>query len=371
MRTPLDVAERGVRAFDRFQGQHRVPAQAVGTIRKYADDRASALAGLLTFQVFLGMLPLLVVALTVFGRILKSSDRIRQSVLDSTLVQFPVIGSRIEQNVSALGVKGPWIWISIAGLLWTATGIYNGFQLALNQVWNVAGVERQGFISRLVRSLLLFVLVFAAAIGTSFLRDFYNPLGSGVVSQAISLVAGSLLAALLLLGVFRVVVAPAIASVHLILAAAVAGVAWQGIQRLGSWLILDRLSQAEDLYGAIGFVVVALFWINLLARSAIFANEVAVVQSRRLWPRRIAQPPLSEADCEVLVRLLSNELRRPEQTLTVDFDGKQLDDSFLAERGRRCNDEGRDCTPGLPTRWVLKGRSESDTADISRAKTSG
>ncbi len=361
MSSPLDVAERGVRAFDEFQRQHRVLAQGVGTIRKYADDRASALAGLLTFQVFLGMLPLLVVALTVFGRILKSSDRIKESVLDSTLVQFPVIGSRIEENVSALGVKGPWIWISLAGLLWTATGIYNGFQLALNQVWNVAGVERQGFVSRLVRSLLLFVLVFAAAVGTSFLRDFYTPSSSGLVSQAISLVTGSLLAALLLFGVFRIVVAPAIASVQLILAAAVAGVAWQVIQRLGSWLILDRLSQAQDLYGAIGFVVVTLFWINLLARSAIFANEVAVVQARRLWPRRIAQPPLSEADCEVLVGLLSNELRRPEQTLTVDFDKEHLDKNFFAEREKRRRESDDDRASTAPTRWVLRGGAESDT----------
>ncbi|MGB6059826.1 MAG: YihY/virulence factor BrkB family protein, partial [Microthrixaceae bacterium] len=294
-------------------------------------------------------------------RILKSSDRIKESVLDSTIVQFPVIGSRIEENVSALGVKGPWIWISLAGLLWTATGIYNGFQLALNQVWNVAGVERQGFVSRLVRSLLLFVLVFAAAVGTSFLRDFYTPSSSGLVSQAISLVTGSLLAALLLFGVFRIVVAPAIASVQLILAAAVAGVAWQVIQRLGSWLILDRLSQAQDLYGAIGFVVVTLFWINLLARSAIFANEVAVVQARRLWPRRIAQPPLSEADCEVLVGLLSNELRRPEQTLTVDFDKEHLDKNFFAEREKRRRESDDDCASTAPTRWVLRGGAESDT----------
>lgn len=342
--------------------RYRLLAQPVGTIRKYADDRASAFAGLLTFQVFLGMLPLLVVALTVFGRLVRSSDRIKNAVLDSTLVQFPVIGDRLEQNISALGVKGWWIWVSLAGLLWTATGIYNGFQLALNQVWNVVGVERQGFVSRILRAALLFILVFAAAIGSSVLNDLHIFPGSGLIADAISLVIGSVLAGLLLFCVFRIVIAPAVSSLHLVPAAMVAGVAWEVIQRLGAWLISDRLSQAEDLYGAIGFVVVTLFWINLLARSAMFANEFAVVQTRALWPRRIAQPPLSEADCEVLVGLLTNEVRRPEQTVTIDFDEQNLDDDFGSARQNR---------GGGSRRWVIKGPSPQSDKNSSTDEGEG
>ena len=103
------------------------------------DDRGSALAGLVTFQVFLGLLPLLVVALTVFGGILEGSERLQEAVLDSTLVQFPVLGARIEDDLSALTVSGPILYLSILGLVWTSFGIYHSLQLALNQVWNVTG----------------------------------------------------------------------------------------------------------------------------------------------------------------------------------------------------------------------------------------
>ena len=103
------------------------------------------------------------------------------------------------------------------------------------------------------------------------------------------------------------------------LAPAVAGIFWESLQRLGSWIVSDRLLEAEDLYGAIGLVVVTLFWINLLARSLVLANEVAVVSRRRLWPRRIAQPPLSEADKRVLEALVLNERRRPELVIDVSF----------------------------------------------------
>lgn len=321
----IDLPERVVRWFDDVQQDHRILAQPVGTIRKYADDRGSALSGLVTFQVFLGMLPLLVVALTVFGSILENSDSLREAVVESTASQFPLIGDRLKEGVSGLVVSGPWLAVTLAGLLWTSTGIYNSFQYALNQVWNVEGVDRQGFVSRTLRALVLFVLVFAAAIGTFFLRQTelidWLP---GWASAAVTFVIGSIVAGVLLLAVFRISVAPAVHWRKLVPAAVVAGILWEALQWAGSWIVADRLSRAQTLYGAIGFVVVTLFWINLLARSAVFANELAVVGCRGLWPRRITQPPLTPADRRVLEDLVGNERRRPEQHVTVTFDRDRI-----------------------------------------------
>jgi YihY family inner membrane protein len=318
----LELAERGVRWFDDFQQDRWWLAHPIGVVRKYADDRGSALAGLVTFQVFLGLLPLLVVVLTVFGRILEGSEDLRAAVLESALGQFPLLGARLEEDVGALSVDGPWVAASIAGLLWTSTGIYNGLQLALNQVWNVRGIDRQGFLSRLVRALTLFVLVIGAAIGTSLLRGA-DPLGAdrlGWWQHHLSALAGALIAATLLLGVFRLVVSPEVPFVRLVPAALLAGFAWELLQRLGTWIVATRLAEAQDLYGGLGFVVVVLLWVNLLARSAVFANEWAVVSWEGLWPRRIAQPPLTEADRQVLEALVRNEQRRPEQHVAVWFD---------------------------------------------------
>lgn len=314
------AAERFVRRLDDLQRSHPWSALPLGVVRKYADDRGSALAGLLTFQVFLGMLPLLVVALTVLGVVLRSSQRLQDAVVDSTVAQFPVVGSRLTDDVGALSVDGWWVAVSVVGLLWTATGLYNSFQLAMNQVWNVEGVDRQGLVSRLVRAAALFVAVFAAAIGASMLREAFGPdLPPGAVGTVLDLVVALATSSLLLLGVLRLVTAPSVPTGHLVPAAVLSAVAWTALQRLGRWIVTDRLAEAEDLYGAIGFVVVVLFWINLLARSVVFATEAAVVHRRRLWPRRIAQPPLTDADRRVLVGLLSNERRRPEQVIDVRF----------------------------------------------------
>jgi YihY family inner membrane protein len=321
-----DVPERVVRWFDDHQQDRWWLAHPIGTVRKYADDRGSAFAGLVTFQVFLGMLPLLVVVLTVLGRVLGGSEELRDAALDSALGQFPVLGDRIEDDLGALSVDGWWVVASIAGLLWTSSGIYHGLQLALNQVWNVEGIHRQGFVSRHVRAVILFVLVLGAAIGSAFVdvTRFMNGLPPVVVSMLGALAAAAF-AAVLLLGVFRIVTAPIVPTACLVPAAVLAGLIWELLQKVGSWIVLDRLSQAGDLYGSIGFVVVVLFWINLLARSAIFANEWAVVSWRGLWPRRIAQPPLTEADRIVLAGLARNERRRPEEHIEVRFEEEAAD----------------------------------------------
>lgn len=323
-----NLPERAVRRFDDYQQQRWWLAHPVGVIRKYADDRGSSFAGLVTFQLFLGLLPLLVVVLTVLGNVLGGSERARRAALESTLGQLPVLGDRIREDVSALAVSGPWVAISVVGLLWTAAGIYHSIQLAQNQVWNVEGIHRQGWVSRHLRALLLFTLVIAAAIGTGFLRTEGGPMGWGpsVLAATASAMVSVVIAVLLLLGVLRLATSPVIPVRCLVPAAVLAGLVWELLQRVGAWLVLERLSRAEDLYGALGFVVVTLFWINLLARSVVFANEWAVVSQRRLWPRRIAQPPLTHADRAVLGALAHNERRRPEQHVEVTFDGDAGDD---------------------------------------------
>lgn len=316
-----EIPERGVRWFDDVQQTRWWLAHPIGTIRKYADDRSSALAGLVTFHLFLGLLPLLVVMLTVFARLAEGSDNIRDAILDSTLAQLPVLGSRLDDQLDALPGSNPWVVISVLGLLWTSTGIYNSLQLALNQVWNVRGVHRQGFVNRLVRSFALFVLVLVAGVGTvplrgdrpwGFLPDQLVPWIGLASSVVVSIVVLAL--------VFRIAVSSQVPARHLLPAAVLAGLLWQLIQRLGEWIVIRQLADAEDLYGSVGFVVVVLLWINLLARSALFANEWAVVSVRHLWPRRITQPPLTAADRDVLESLVRNEQRRPEQHIEVWFD---------------------------------------------------
>jgi hypothetical protein len=61
-------------------------------------------------------------------------------------------------------------------------------------------------------------------------------------------------------------------------------------------------------------------WLYLVAQLTLYAAEINVVRTRRLWPRSIIQPPLTSADQIVLRDIARAEERRPEQTVHVGFE---------------------------------------------------
>ena len=60
-------------------------------------------------------------------------------------------------------------------------------------------------------------------------------------------------------------------------------------------------------------------WLYLSAQLLLYAAEINVVLTRRLWPRSLLQPPLTEPDRRVLTALAETEERRPGETVEVRF----------------------------------------------------
>jgi hypothetical protein len=66
-------------------------------------------------------------------------------------------------------------------------------------------------------------------------------------------------------------------------------------------------------------VIVLLSWLYLGAQLFLYAAELNVVLVKRLWPRSLLPPPLTEADKRTLTDLARTEERRPEERVDVDF----------------------------------------------------
>ena len=73
------------------------------------------------------------------------------------------------------------------------------------------------------------------------------------------------------------------------------------------------------MYGFFATVLGLLSWLYLGSELTLYAAEVNVVLTRRLWPRSILQPPLTGPDQRALVDLAKQEERRPEQSIEVSF----------------------------------------------------
>jgi hypothetical protein len=72
-------------------------------------------------------------------------------------------------------------------------------------------------------------------------------------------------------------------------------------------------------YGFFAIALGLMSWLFLSAQVTLYAAEVNVVRARRLWPRSILQPPLTQADQRALTDLARQEERRPEQAINVEF----------------------------------------------------
>jgi hypothetical protein len=60
-------------------------------------------------------------------------------------------------------------------------------------------------------------------------------------------------------------------------------------------------------------------FLYLAAELTVYAAEVNVVRTRKLYPRSIAPPPLTAADELVLSAIAEQGERRPEQRVHVHF----------------------------------------------------
>ena len=69
------------------------------------------------------------------------------------------------------------------------------------------------------------------------------------------------------------------------LGAACAAIGLLALQALGGYLLTRELKSLDALYSTFAIPLGLLFWIYLQAQIIFYANEIAVVSSKKLWPR--------------------------------------------------------------------------------------
>jgi hypothetical protein len=105
----------------------------------------------------------------------------------------------------------------------------------------------------------------------------------------------------------------------------------------------------------------------------VYAAEINVVLARRLWPRSIVQPPLTEADRHsIALQALQNQ-RRTEEKVEVTFDDREPGAPVPAGTPRTPDE----VTPPARRRWRRRkastangahGREAADGAGAAESK---
>jgi YihY family inner membrane protein len=319
----MNPVEKAIRKLDATQQRYTPTAFVFGVVKKYGDDNGGVLASNLAYSAFLSLFPLLLILVTILGLIASVNPSFRTQVLNAVAGQVPLIGNQLTTNVQQLqrsSVIG--LIVGVIGLIWGASGLAQAGLFTMEQVWNLPGPARPGFVQRLGRAGLFLCLLGGGVIVTTGLAGLTTYLHNGLAFKLpIELVTAAFNAGMYL-GAFRALTPKGVPTRKLLPGAITGGICWTVLQVLGTYLVHHFL-HSDSVYGVFGTVLGLLAWIALAVQLTVYCAEINVVLARRLWPRSIVQPPLTEADrASMALQALQNQ-RRPEQHIEVTFDDRR------------------------------------------------
>jgi YihY family inner membrane protein len=326
----VNPIERVVRRVDGFQQTHRPLAIGFGVIKKFGDDRAGSLAALIAYYGFLAIFPLLLVLTTVLGFAMERNRALNRSVLRSALRDFPIVGQQLGQAIHPLQGNALALAGGIVGLIWGSLGVTQAGQLAMAEVWNVPGVDRPPFVTRLLRGFCLLGVFGVGLVATTLIASL-AAFGGGLPVKAAGVALSVALNVGLFVLAFRVLTVRDVPTRSLVPGAILGGICWSLLQVLGVYLVGHQLRHASQVYGYFASVLGLVSWLFLGAQLTLYAAEANVVWARRLWPRSIVQPPLTDADKRAFDDIALQGERRPEQSVESNWE----DDPNPAKRRGR------------------------------------
>jgi YihY family inner membrane protein len=331
----VNPVERMLRKADGAQQKHQPFAFVFGVVKKYGDDNGGVLVANLAHTAFVTFFPLLLVLVTVLGLVAAGDPGFRQDAINAVASQVPLIGHELTGNVHQMQKSSLiGLIVGMATLVWGTTGLAQSGLFTMEQVWNLPGPARPGFLPRLGRSLLFLVLLGLVVIATSLLAGL-STYGHHALSFVlfIEAVEATVNAGMYFVG-FRILTPKGVPARDLAPGAVAGGICWTALQVAGAYLLHHYL-HSDSVYGVFATVLGLVAWLYLAAQVTVYCAEINVVLARRLWPRSIIQPPLTEADRASLAAQALQNQRRQEQQVTVTFDDR--------EPG-----ENHDTTPQIP-----------------------
>jgi uncharacterized BrkB/YihY/UPF0761 family membrane protein len=314
----MDLPRKVMGAVDGFQRRYRWVGVPYAVQKKFGDDNANLVAVALAWYGFTAIFPLLLVVVTVFGFIGKASIG---TGLVNTLHEFPVIGASFNPASStSLHGSTAGLVVGLLGLIYGAQGVTQTAQLAMATVWNIPQDERTGFLPRLGRSLAGLITIGGAFLINAFVSGYLTG-GTSNYAIRIPIIAGLLVInAALYFATFALLTAKVIGPRGLLPGAVLGAVVFTALITVGAGLVTHQLKHSSETYGTFSTVIGIVAFLLILAKLSLYAAELNPVLSRNLYPRALplgGEP--TEADLQVLSRLVHQEKRREDQAIGVGF----------------------------------------------------
>jgi len=308
-----------LQALDHRQQRSRRLGFVAAVIKKFGDDQAGHLAALIAYYGFVSLFPLLLVFVTILGFVLEGDPDLQKQILDGTLGQFPLISDQL--TLHSLSGSTAALVIGLVASLLAGLGITSATQNAFNRIWDVPFRDRPNFFSTRLRGLATLAILGTLWIVSTVIAGFVGSSSHDAQAVVGAVAVAFVLNIALFMTAFKLLTTIEIAWRDLFPGVIVASVFWQLLQHLGGYYVDHTLKRTGPLYGVFALVLGLLAWLYLGAQLTMFAAEINVVRTRRLWPRSFFSAPLLEADQRALRASAEVEERVQQENIEVNFDG--------------------------------------------------
>jgi YihY family inner membrane protein len=273
---------------DKFQQRHHLTAFVYAVVKKYGEDGAGYQAALLTYYGFLSLFPLLLVVTTVTNNIVGTHPHLESKIIQGLTGYFPLLGSQLSEHIHTLHRSGLALAVGILFTLYGTRGVADVFRHGVQKIWGIEHPKHYGFPLGLFRSLGIVVIGGLGFMLASISAGLAAAAGHGWAFRSLSTAVNMFILFWLFTFLLNVSLPRHVTVKEVRVGAAWAAIGLVIMQLLGGYILARELKSLDALYSYFAIALGLLFWIYLQAQVLYYAVEIAVVSSKKLWPRSLS-----------------------------------------------------------------------------------
>jgi len=244
---------------------------------RYSELEGGVVAAAVTLSIFISLFPALLVGTAILGYVAAGQVDLANQMIDKLgLTGTAAQTFRDAVDASTHSRRAASI-IGLVGLAWSALGVVQAIQLAVDRPWQVKG----GGVVDKAKALLWLVVIGITVIATtaatglvvSVLPKWIAPL---MILVAVAVNVGTFWFTFALLGNQKVGWRP------LLPGAVFAGIAMQALTIAGAVIVPRTVASSSALYGSLGVVFAILAWLYFFGRMIVYASTLNVVLYERV-----------------------------------------------------------------------------------------
>jgi len=291
------------------------------TVKAFSDDDTSTLASALSYNTLFSLAPILVIVIALGGFIF-GRDAVQGQIFGQLKSFIGADGaSQLQNLLKSVYQPGKNIIatiIAVVLLIFGATSVFNQLQTSLNKIWQVKPKPKKGYLKYLRDRVLSFGLIIvlgflllvsfvlsAAIAGLSHYLAAHFSQGSVVVLAIMDILLSLVIISLLFAMIYKFLPDADVSW----------GDVWVGAIFTASMFIISKYligfylskSHIGTTYGAAGFVVLILLWVNYIAQILFLGAEFT-----KVWATDYGKP-IEPSDYAVRVTSVEVE-QKPAET---------------------------------------------------------